>query len=176
VDFLNARGWDLAFWTVLDEGRVEKAIALIGKSKGKDKWAIEKVRVKKVKGHKGKTDDSEALCRKDGYVYILGSHFGKKKGKDHLREERQFIARFKESGVFAKPDKLTIDELVVSRDEFLLHRLIKKRQSRKSSERHRGSIRVNGGCTVSRRETGRLISRGRCSSKPGRCCWGCAIR
>ena len=127
VDFLSARGWDLAFWTVLDEGRVEKAIALIGKSKGKDKWAIERVRVKKVKGHKGKTDDSEALCRKDGYVYILGSHFGKKRGKDHLREERQFIARFKESSVFAKPDKLTIDELVVSRDEFLLHRLINKR-------------------------------------------------
>ncbi len=56
---LRARDWDLAFWTVLDEGSVEDFIAVIGQARGaspeEDAWEIvrtdeDRVRVRYMRG------------------------------------------------------------------------------------------------------------------------------
>src|SRR5688500_6821354 len=62
-------------------------------------------------GQVGRTEDAEALAWHDGWVYVLGSHFGKKKGP--LRPKRAFIARFRESLTPA---------LEIVRNQFALHR------------------------------------------------------
>ena len=44
---LEAHGWDLGFWAVLDEGEIEDCIAVIGHRRGADigeVWEIERLR------------------------------------------------------------------------------------------------------------------------------------
>lgn len=44
---LEAHGWELAFWAVLDEGEIEYCIAVIGHRRGADiveGWEIERLR------------------------------------------------------------------------------------------------------------------------------------
>lgn len=108
LDELKARA---AFWTVLDEGPVEDCLALL--VQGHDgAWEAKHVRAD-AGDHAGRTEDAEALAYHDGFVYVLGSHFGKKKGP--LKARRAFIARFRES---VKP------RLEISRNPFALHRKI----------------------------------------------------
>ena len=134
---LAAGGWDVAFWTVLDEDGVDDGrIALVGRARS-GKWAIRGVPAV-TSPRKCKTDDSEALCRKGEYVYVIGSHFGtkgprrdepketKKKAKPPrglLRVERHFMARFRPSEVdlaAARP----IRKLEIWAEPFRLHRAI----------------------------------------------------
>ena len=118
---LAAKAWDLAFWTVGDEKRVEDNIALIGHTAssplGKG-WELAEVEAYCTACPK--TDDAEAICRKDGWVYIIGSHFGKKAGP--LKAKRQFAARFRERDV-AAADKPAL-QLDASVNEFRFHRAI----------------------------------------------------
>jgi len=122
---LGEHGWDLGFWAVLDEGKIEDCVAAIGHRRGSPEgegWEIERLRAS-VEGDFGKTEDAEAITlHKDtGYVYILGSHFGSKSGP--LQPKRGFVARFRESDV----GRVTEDpamRLEVSRRSFALHRLI----------------------------------------------------
>jgi hypothetical protein len=117
---LAARGWDVGFWAVGDEKRVERNLALIGWSKATGAWAAEPVKARIVTEDDG-SDDSEDLCRKDGYVYIIGSHFGSKTGP--LNRKRQFLARFRESEWGVDPARPTL-KLELVEDRFRLHRLI----------------------------------------------------
>jgi hypothetical protein len=82
-ELLRARGWDLAFWTVLDEGYVEDSLAVIGHTRGAspedDAWEIVRPRFR-VTDNAGRTEDAEACTRLDGWVYLVGSQYGSKAG------------------------------------------------------------------------------------------------
>ena len=120
---LEAHGWDLAFWAVLDEGEIEDCIAVIGHQSGAgiaEGWEIERLRARAV-GDSGKTEDAEAITRHDRMVYIFGSHFGSKAGP--LQPKRGFVARFREAEVGHVTEDPAM-ELEVSRRSFALHRLI----------------------------------------------------
>lgn len=122
---LGEHGWDLGFWAVLDEGKVEDCIAAIGHREGspeEEGWEIERLRTEAV-GAAGKTEDAEAITRDErtGLVYILGSHFGSKSGP--LQPKRGFVARFREADVGNVTEDPAM-RLEVSRESFVLHRLI----------------------------------------------------
>ncbi len=108
LDQLGARA---AFWTVLDEGPLEQCLALL--ALGHDGvWSALHV-LADAGGQAGRTEDAEALAYRDGWVYVLGSHFGKKKGP--LRPKRAFVARFRES---------LAPRLEIVRNPFALHRMV----------------------------------------------------
>jgi hypothetical protein len=117
---LDAHGWDLGFWVVLDEGRVHDCVALIGRSGAEGAWGIEKLHAEPV-GTTKVTEDAEALARHDGWVYVLGSHFGKKAGP--LEPRRSFVARFREADIAGARGRRPWP-MTVARPPFLLHRLI----------------------------------------------------
>ncbi len=122
---LGEHGWDLGFWAVLDEGKIEDCIAAIGHredSPEEEGWEIERLHAAAV-GAAGKTEDAEAITRDEstGFVYILGSHFGGKSGP--LQPKRGFVARFRESDVGNVTEDPAM-QLEVSRESFALHRLI----------------------------------------------------
>ncbi|MEV4410898.1 hypothetical protein [Catellatospora sp. NPDC049609] len=100
-----------AYWTVLDEGPVEQCLALLVEQPD-GQWRAEHVKADAGE-HAGRTEDGEALARHDGWVYVLGSHFGSKAGP--LRPKRAFVARFRES---AAP------RLEIVRHRFALHRAV----------------------------------------------------
>ncbi len=120
---LEAHGWEFAFWVVMDEGRVEDCIGVIGHKNGadiSDGWEIDRFRAAPTRGAK-KTEDSESVARHDGWVYVFGSFFGSKSGP--LEPKRGFVARFREDEVhhaFTDPAV----EIEVHRESFALHRLI----------------------------------------------------
>lgn len=119
---LEARGWDIGFWTISDEKEIQKNLAMIGHEKGAPlgkNWHVEPVAVRAAS--KAKTDDAEILCRQGDWIYIIGSHFGKKGGP--LKASRQFFARFSESGVEIEAGQCSVS-VDIYKDEFFLHRLI----------------------------------------------------
>src|SRR5690349_18393123 len=75
LDQLGARA---AFWTVLDEGPVEACLALLIQLHD-GTWQARHV-LADAGDQTGRTEDAEALAYHDGWVYIFGSHFGKKRG------------------------------------------------------------------------------------------------
>ena len=121
---LSARGWDQGFWTVLDEGAVEDCVALIGHTHGKGNakaaWEIVRPRFE-VRRHGGKTEDTEACARHDGWVYLVGSHYGSKSGP--LEGKRAFIARFREADFDGDIEAAT-PELEIALNKFRLHRAV----------------------------------------------------
>ena len=120
---LEAHGWELAFWAVLDEGEIEDCVAVIGHRDGAGiggGWEIERLRAEPL-GAAGKTEDAEAITRQGGWIYIFGSHFGGKAGP--LQPKRGFVARFREAEVGHATDDPAM-EMEVSRPSFVLHRLI----------------------------------------------------
>ncbi len=121
---LSARGWDQGFWTVLDEGAVEDCVALIGRTHGKggeaDTWEVVRPRFE-VPRHGGKTEDAEACARHDGWVYLVGSHYGSKSGP--LEGKRAFLARFREAD-FDGDVEADTPELQIALNKFRLHRAV----------------------------------------------------
>jgi hypothetical protein len=118
---LEAHGWELAFWAVLDEGEIEDCVAIIGHRRGADiaeGWEIERLHREPL-GDAGKTEDAEAITRHGGWIYIFGSHFGSKDGP--LQPKRGFVARFREADVGHASEDPAME---ISREAFLLHRLI----------------------------------------------------
>jgi len=122
---LGAQGWDLGFWAVLDEGKIEDCVAAIGHRRGspqEEGWEIERLHAR-VSGDGGKTEDAEAITRdhSSGMVYILGSHFGSKDGP--LQPKRGFVARFREAEVGHVTEDPAMN-LEVARRSFVLHRVV----------------------------------------------------
>jgi hypothetical protein len=120
---LRRFGWDSAFWTVVDEAPIECAVALVGHdcdAAPSSGWELRHLDAK-LDGKKGSTEDAEACARYDGFIYVLGSHFGSKEGP--LERERAFVARFHESELerAAGGKKIRIEMI---RDQFLLHRVL----------------------------------------------------
>ncbi|GAA1700383.1 hypothetical protein GCM10009745_53990 [Kribbella yunnanensis] len=123
-DELARRGWERAFVTVLDEATAENSIALLAHAAGApldEGWTA--VRIPADAGiHNGKTEDAEACASHDGYVYLVGSQFGKKRGP--LNAKRSWIARVSEAEIARALDDGTPAELEVVRMRFGLHRAI----------------------------------------------------
>ena len=120
---LEAHGWEFAFWAVLDEGEIEGCIAVIGHRRGAgigEGWEIERLHAEPI-GDAGKTEDAEAVARQGGWIYVFGSHFGSKDGP--LQPKRGFVARFRETDVGHSTQDPAMG-MEISRDSFLLHRLI----------------------------------------------------
>ncbi len=63
------------------------------------------------------TTDSEAVAYHDGFIYIFGSHFGKKS----LDPDRAFTARFAEDACVSAGSAAALE---IRKDEFRLHRAI----------------------------------------------------
>lgn len=122
-DVLDARGWDRAFVTVLDESAAEGAIAVLVHDRGAEPgegWRAERVHARPTTG-KGKTEDAEACARRNGSIYLFGSQFGKKAGP--LSARRSWMARVRESSL---ADALADGQadLEVARLRFGLHRAV----------------------------------------------------
>jgi hypothetical protein len=120
---LEAHGWELAFWAVLDEGEIEDCVAIIGHRRGADiaeGWEIERLHARPL-GDAGKTEDAEAITRQGAWIYMFGSHFGSKDGP--LQPKRSFVARFREADIGHATEDPAM-EMEISREAFLLHRLI----------------------------------------------------
>ena len=116
-DILAAYGWRRAFWTVLDEGPVERCLALLGLRDGEERWDAHVIAAD-AGDQTGRTEDGEALAYHDGWVYVIGSHFGSKRGP--LRPRRGFVARFREAdAALAHPVPVQ-----VVRNQFRLHRAV----------------------------------------------------
>src|SRR4051812_4759770 len=81
-------GAESAYWTVLDEGPIEECLALLVQSASG--WSAQQVPAQAGEQAR-RTQDAEALAYHDGWVYVLGSHFGAKKGP--LQPKRAFVAR-----------------------------------------------------------------------------------
>ncbi len=116
---LAALGWDDGFWVALDE-RVDDddyCLAVVGGDSGDlSSWQGHRIDVSD-----GRPDDSEALARLDGFIYVLGSHYGRKRGP--LQTKRHFVARFREGGAAFDGSKVALD-LEVVMDGFRIHRLV----------------------------------------------------
>jgi len=120
---LEAHGWDFAFWVVMDEGSVEDCVGVIGHEKGaavENGWQIDRF-CARLKGHAGNTEDSEAVARNHGWIYVFGSHFGGKSGP--LEPKRGFIARFREDEVHHAFEDPAV-EMDIYRDSFVFHRIL----------------------------------------------------
>jgi len=118
---LRAHGWDAAFWTALDEGAVEDSVAVIGRRRGGDhKWEVARPRLRADR-HAAKTEDAEVCAHHDGWVYLIGSHYGSKAGP--LDSSRAWIARFREAE-FADGVSGATPELHVVKNKFRLHRAL----------------------------------------------------
>ncbi|MGW6195856.1 hypothetical protein ACWF0M_06880 [Kribbella sp. NPDC055110] len=98
-DVLARHGWDRAFVTVLDETAAEDALALLVHAAGTaldEGWSARRIHADAGLSA-GKTEDAEACAARDGYVYLLGSQFGKKAGP--LSAKRSWIARVPEQSI-----------------------------------------------------------------------------
>ena len=117
---LAAAGGREAYWSVLDEQRVEDSIVLIGRSgTSTGDWRLERT-TDRFSAPGVRASDGEALARHDGFVYVFGSHFGSE--DDGLQARRAFVARFREADVLERPGARV--DLEVWRSPFALHRLI----------------------------------------------------
>ncbi|MFG2105357.1 hypothetical protein [Micromonospora chersina] len=112
---LRAHGARRGFWTVLDEGPVERCLALL-LERADGEWVAHHVAAD-AGPENGRTEDGEALAHHDGWVYVFGSHFGSKAGP--LRPRRAFVARFREDD--AARGTLPLH---VVRNRFRLHRAV----------------------------------------------------
>ena len=114
---LRARGWDAAFWVVGDEA-LGKSLALLGRSSGQSGAATWELLPVAASGATPSAEDSEALAGRGGYVYVIGSHFG----RGRLDPSRQFFARFDE--VAAIRTDVRDVRIEVLNDRLLLHRRV----------------------------------------------------
>lgn len=121
---LKGHDWDMAFWTVLDEGYVEGCMAVVGHKKGAsqgaESWEIVKPTFR-VGANAERTEDGEACARHDGWVYVVGSHYGSKAGP--LEKKRAFIARFREEALEEDLEDENA-EMQVAMNRFRLHRAV----------------------------------------------------
>jgi hypothetical protein len=122
---LDAHGWDRAFWSVLDEGSVEDSMAVIAHRKraddGDGSWETARPHFRVRKKDRGRTEDAEACARHDGWVYVVGSHYGAKSGP--IEAKRAFLARFREDDVEA-PLGESNPVMEVAMNRFRLHRAV----------------------------------------------------
>jgi len=114
----DPKTWHEAYWTAIDEAPASECLAIVARiGPGAGEWRIKPVAVRLDRGSR-KTQDAEGLARFDGWVYLIGSHYGRPGGP--LESRRSFLARFREpTGAPAQAVRME-----VVRDRFRLHRAI----------------------------------------------------
>jgi hypothetical protein len=155
---LDAHGWDFGFWTVLDEGSVEDCIAVLGHARGApphDGWEIHRLPAMAGK-ERGRTEDAEAVARHDGWIYVIGSHYGSKAGP--LQAKRAFLARFDEQSIDRQVPEAELP-IEIRRNKFRLHRMINDALDASHV------VAITPGDTVRTRFIARTIERGTQRSK-----------
>ena len=118
---LEEHGWQHGFWVALDEVPVNEGVVALGSARGSDGtdgWEG-KLLSFRVDGDAASTEDAEDCMRRDGWVYLVGSHYGSKEGPIEL--ERQFLARFREEDAAGGDEPPTLE---VAHTAFLLHRAV----------------------------------------------------
>lgn len=111
------------YWTAIDEATASECLAIVVRvGEGDDRWRIIPVVARADRGS-GKTQDVEALARADGWIYLIGSQYGRPGGP--LESSRSFLARFREPA----PAEVGTSSprpvgMAVVRDRFRLHRAI----------------------------------------------------
>jgi hypothetical protein len=119
---LERRGWDRAFLTVLDEAPAEECLAVLGHERDAEPgegWKALRVKCEVTEGEET-THDAEACARHSGWVYLLGSQYGGKKGP--LDPRRSWIARAREEDLAGTLDEDRPARLELVRLRFALHR------------------------------------------------------
>jgi hypothetical protein len=109
--------------TVLDETPAEECLALLVHDAGAELdtgWTAIRIRAKPSSAA-SKTADAEACAVRDGFVYVLGSQFGRKEGP--LAARRSWIARVTEQELGRAVDGSRA-ELEIVRLRFGLHRAV----------------------------------------------------
>jgi hypothetical protein len=117
------RGWDRAFVTVLDETCAEDCLALLVHDAGAELdtgWHAVRIHAEPTSAA-GRTGDAEACAVRDGWLYVLGSQFGRKEGP--LAARRSWIARVREEALADAVDGGRA-ELEIVRLRFGLHRAV----------------------------------------------------
>lgn len=118
---LEEYGWQHGFWLALDEVPVNEGIVAVGSARGSDGadgWEGKLLEFR-VDGDAASTEDAEDCLRRNGWVYLIGSHYGSKEGPIEL--ERQFVARFREDDATGGAEPPTLE---VAHTAFLLHRAV----------------------------------------------------
>jgi hypothetical protein len=121
---LDARGWDRAFVTVLDEVPAEESIAVLGHDEGAEPgegWHALRVHGE-PQAEAGRTEDAESCAWHDGWVYVLGSQFGSKDGP--LEATRSWAARVRGEDLAAACDGGAPAPIRLVRLRFSLHRAV----------------------------------------------------
>ncbi len=121
---LEQRGWDRAFLTVLDEAPVEECVAVLGHERDAEPgegWEALRVECEVDEGA-GETQDAEACASHEGWVYLLGSQYGGKKGP--VDRSRSWIARAREEDLAAALDADRPARLELMQLDFALHRAV----------------------------------------------------
>lgn len=122
-EVVEGNGWDAAYVTVLDDTVVEDAVVVLGHQAGggiTEGWSSHRVRCQPTEGE-GKTEDAEACATRNGWLYVVGSQYGR--GGGPLQAKRSFLARLRLADLrgdlaSARP------QLTVARNRFALHRAI----------------------------------------------------
>ncbi len=83
-DLRERLGWDPLYWTILDDGPVERCIALIGQRAGTSEptanWSSAHLKAT-VTTPTGPTNDGESIASYDGWVYVFGSSYGRSRAR-----------------------------------------------------------------------------------------------
>lgn len=124
-DLEERRDWDLAYLVVGDEGALENGVTVLGHAAGVNRdrdWTQQPLNVDCGEAT-DRTDDAEAIAGFDGWIYLVGSHYGSKRGP--LKAKRQWIARIAESAlgdaIATQSPDVAAD---VRLDKFRLHRAV----------------------------------------------------
>lgn len=123
-DAVQRHGWDRAFVTVLDEAPAERALAILVHAAGAELeagWEALRVPAEPTTV-RDRTEDAEACAARGGFVYLLGSQFGKKAGP--LSPRRSWIARASEASLEEAVAGGAPAALEIARLRFGLHRAV----------------------------------------------------
>lgn len=118
---LEKVGFELGFWILCDDKEAAESLALLGRKPGGTWEVVPLLGAPTADSTRKRTDDAESLARAGGWIYVFGSHYGKKKGP--LRPARSFVARLNESLITFEDGALRAPIQVVRRP-FVLNRLI----------------------------------------------------
>lgn len=121
---LAGTGWDIALATALDEAPAEESLALLVHEAGagaEDGWEAIRVDLE-PSGSEDRTEDAEACAVRGGFIYVIGSQFGKKSGP--LEARRSWVARAPVADVVSAARGGDPAPLEIARLRFSLHRAI----------------------------------------------------